>query len=71
MHVNVNRFRILIESRERSESDNINIGIITLFDLAGSENEKITAENVRLQETKYINKVIYKIELDFFEYNYT
>ena len=63
MHVRLNRFRILIESRERSETDNITIGVITLFDLAGSENEKIASENARFQEAKFINKVIYKQSL--------
>lgn len=53
----VNRFRILIESRERAETDNIDIGVITLFDLAGSENERTAPGSLTSQESKFINKV--------------
>lgn len=63
MYVRVNRFRILIESRERSDTSNIDIGVITLCDLAGSENEKIAGEKSRVQEAKFINKVIPKQSL--------
>lgn len=50
------RFRILIESRNRSENDSVEFGVVTLFDLAGSENEKMTGE--WSQESKFINKVL-------------
>jgi UDP-glucose 4-epimerase len=56
LYVKVNRFRIVIESRERTENNNIDIGIVTLFDLAGSESQGAQGENAS-QETKLINKV--------------
>ena len=58
LYVRVNRFRVLIESRERCECSDITIGVVTLCDLAGSENEKIAGESARLQEAKFINKVL-------------
>ena len=51
MHVKVNRFRILIESRERSENSNINIGVINFFDLAD------TSEPSKIPKFKSIDKV--------------
>jgi len=45
-----------VESRFRSDNDQVEFGVITLFDLAGSENEKMTGE--WNQESKYINKVL-------------
>lgn len=62
-------FRVLIESRERTEEQRVNVGIraslsgavkvsvLNLVDLAGSERVSYTGnEGIRLKEGSHINK---------------